>query len=149
MANKEFSVAFTGDFSRFAAFSRFFDRLAAAKAALREVPADPHAVEAILKDSTWVDLLDAGALEKVTSQGEWHLEDILECVLNGEYRLVTVTFDGQMGRLVYDPWAYPFGGTDPLKALVRIFGFEIAGDSFWDGFAEWQRKSADPTVTPD
>jgi hypothetical protein len=142
---EDFYIAFTGDVSRVSALSRFFDRLAATKAALLEAPPDPNAVEAIVKDSAWIDLLDVGAFEKLTGQEEWQLEDILQCVLNGEYHLVGVSFDGRSGRLVYDPWAYPFGGTDPLKALVRVFGLEVVRDSFWDGFAEWQRKNAGPT----
>lgn len=33
-----------------------------------------------------------------------------------------------------------FGGTDPLKALVTTFGFDVTRDSFHDGYAEWVNR---------
>lgn len=103
---------------------------------MAQIPAESAALDLLILDGTWIDLLDSEAFEKATECDSWGLEDILSCVLNGEYWLVNLTFDDQAGRLVYDPWAFPFGGTDPLKALVRMFGYEISRDSFWDGFAE-------------
>jgi len=144
MANEDFYITFTGTADRFTAFARFFDRLASTKVAIEEEgPAKKIGVlKTAIRNPAWIDLLDDSAIEKLSGEDGWGLEDILECVLNGEYRLVRVDFDGQSGRLVYDPWAYPFGGTDPLKALVQAFSLEVKRDAFWDGFAEWQSQNA-------
>jgi hypothetical protein len=136
MDNTEFYIAFTGPASRFPALSRFFDRLVAVKATMPEIPTEFATRDVLIRDPAWIDLLDSEAFENATRSDSWGLEDILDCVLNGEYLLVNLSFDGHSGRLLYDPWAYPFGGTDPLKALVKMFGYEITRDSYWDGFAE-------------
>ena len=140
MAGEEFYIAFIGSADRFAALSRFFDRLVATKSAISETPT-PDGVQTLVSDSAWIDSLDNQAIERLTREGAWALEDILDCVLQGEYTLVGVTFDGRSGRLIYEPWAYPFGGTDALKAPVETFGLEVWGDSFHDGFAEWKKQN--------
>jgi len=140
MAGEEFYIAFIGTADRFAALSRFFDRLVSAKSAISET-ATPDGVQALVRDSAWIDSLDSQAIEKLTREGAWALEDILDCVLEGEYTLVAVTFDGRSGRLIYEPWAYPFGGTDALKALVETFGLEVSRDSFHEGFAKWKKPN--------
>jgi len=140
MVGEEFYIAFIGSADRFAALSRFFDRLVATKSAISETPTS-DGVQTLVSDSAWIDLLDNQAIEILTREGAWALEDILDCVLQGEYALVGVTFDGRSGRLIYEPWAYPFGGTDALKALVETFGLEVSRDSFHDGFAEWKKPN--------
>ena len=140
MVGEEFYIAFIGSADRFAALSRFFDRLVATKSAISETPTS-DGVQTLVSDSAWIDLLDNQAIEILTREGAWALEDILDCVLQGEYTLVGVTFDGRSGRLIYEPWAYPFGGTDALKALVETFGLEVSRDSFHDGFAEWKKPN--------
>ena len=141
MASEQFYIAFSGTADRFAALSRFFDRLVATKSALSEA-VTPDGIQALVQDSAWIDSLDNQAIEKLTCEGAWALEDILDCVLQGEYTLVAVTFDGGSGQLIYEPWAYPFGGTDALKALVKTFDLEVSRDSFHDGFAEWKKPQA-------
>jgi hypothetical protein len=140
MENAEFYISFTGPASRFPVLSQFFDRLVAVKSKMPEIPAEFAETTVLILDPAWIDLLDSEAFDKVTTSDSWALEDILDCLLNGEYWLVNVTFSGETGRLVYDPWAYPFGGTAPLKAFVRMFGFEVSRDSFEDGFAESQQR---------
>ena len=140
MAGEEFYIAFIGSADRFAALSRFFDRLVATKSAISETPTS-DGVQTLVSDSAWIDLLDNQAIEMLTREGAWALEDILDCVLQGEYTFVAVTFDGRSGRLIYEPWAYPFGGTDALKALVETFGLEVSRDSYHDGFAEWKKPN--------
>ena len=136
---EDFYIAFAGPASRFAALSAFFERLASKKTALSASTDACAAIETIIREPAWIDLLDAEAFQKVTGDG-WDLESMFDCILNGEYTLVSLFFDGQAGRLVYDPWAYPFGGTDPLKALVTTFGFDVTRDSFHDGYAEWVNR---------
>ncbi|QDU19850.1 hypothetical protein [Urbifossiella limnaea] len=137
MADADFYIAFEGTAARYAALARFFDGLQSAKTALeRDAEADR---DAVVRNPRWIDLLDADAIEAMSGP-EWSLEDLLDCILAGDYELVGLTFDGRAGRLEYNPWGYPFGGTDPLKALVEAFGLEVTRDSFHDGFAEWQER---------
>ena len=118
MVGEEFYVAFIGSADRFAALSRFFDRLVATKSAISETPT-PDGVQTLVSDSAWIDSLDNQAIERLTREGAWALEDILDCVLQGEYTLVGVTFDGRSGRLIYEPWAYPFGGHRRTEGACR------------------------------
>ena len=138
MTNADFYIAFEGTPARYAALARFFDRLRSAKAA-----ADSDAemdLDTVVGDPAWVDLLDADAIEAMCAPAGWRLEDLLECILGGDYELVGLTFDGRAGRLVYYPRGYPFGGTGPLIGLVEAFGLEVTRNSYWDGFAEWLQR---------
>jgi len=157
MTDADFHIAFEGSPARYAVLDRFFDRLRAAKVALEaEVEKAFEAEEAkafdadaedadfgacrraVVRDASWLDLLDASAIDAMTAPGRWSLEDLLDCLLAGDYELVGLTFDGRRGRLVYEPCGYPFGGTSPLVGLVEAFGLAVTRDSFHDGFAEWQ-----------
>jgi hypothetical protein len=71
---------------------------------------------------------------------------MLDCILNGEYTLVGLSFDGRSGPLIDDPRAYPFGGTSPLKALVTTFGFEVTRESCHDGCAEWVNREIEKAM---
>src|SRR3954467_10487758 len=108
MENAEFYIAFAGPAPRFSPFSRFFDRIVSVKAAMAQIPQEYSALQALIRDSAWIDLLDGDAFASATESDSWGLEDVLASVLNGEYQLVSLTFDGHSGRLVYDPWAFPF-----------------------------------------
>lgn len=132
---KDLYIAFTGTPERFAALSRFFERLAWEKAAVAN---QVIGVDDVCVD--WHALLDAEAAARLGDEGIWGVEDIIDCVLNADYRLVGLEFDGRSGRLLYDPYGYPFG-TDPLKGLVELFGLRVTADSFYDGYAEWLRKN--------
>jgi hypothetical protein len=145
VTTEPFYIAFSGTANRFAVLSRVFERLRLAKDEF-EAASDPQAAaDTIVADPAWSGLLDDDAVEELSDSDGWQLEDILWAILNGEYRLAGLEFDGSAGRLEYDPAAFPFGGTDPLKALVEICGLEVTRDSFWDGFAEWQRRRAGPS----
>lgn len=135
MADSGFFIAFAGSQGRYAALSRAFDRLRAAKGQFADDSDVDAVAAAIAHEFAAVGGVD-GSLITPVAPGEWSLEDVVWCVLNGEYQLVSLTFDGTSGRLVYDPAAFPFGGTDPIKALITLFGFEVTRDSFWDGFLE-------------
>lgn len=100
-------------------------------------------IERIIADSAWMDLLDVGTIDRLARDETWDIEDILDCVLSGEYELFDVKpLDSGTAILEYDPLAFPFGGTDPLKALIEAFGFVVTRDSFHDGFAEWEKKGS-------
>lgn len=139
MVNADFYLDFDGPASRFPLLAAFFERLASKKSPLSESTDVCADTEAIIREPAWIDLLDTEAIQNVTSDG-WDLESMLDSILNGEYSLVSLSFDSGSGRLVYDPLTYPFGGTDSLKALVTTFGFEVAHDSFHDGYVEWANR---------
>jgi hypothetical protein len=139
--SEEFFIAFAGSAKQFALLSKFFSRLSGEKARLAEAEMVTEHVEQIVQDPTWIDLLDADAIDRLSRDNAWSLEDVLECILLGEYALISVSHDGSTGRLIYSPWSFPFGGTDSLKALVQTFGMQVTRDSFHDGFTEWQGQN--------
>jgi hypothetical protein len=161
MASNDFYLAFTGNVGQFAGLSRFFHRLTSTKAALAERPrgggragwislaapsqrpAEDDPLDAIVRDPAWAALLPGETIEKLNARDRWgyYLADLWN-VLNGDYRLVEVTFDGHAGRLVYDPRADSFGGTHSLKALIEAFGLEVTHDSFSERVAGWHRQIA-------
>ncbi|MEQ8210267.1 MAG: hypothetical protein RH917_10590 [Lacipirellulaceae bacterium] len=126
----DFRIEFTGPAERFPCLARVFSRL-------QEVKTDNPALEdgqrhELVDNPAWLDLLDETAVELLTSEISWPLEDILDCLLAGEYELVSLSYTEGAGKLVYDPWSFPFGGTDPLKGMLESFGFEVQIDSFYD-----------------
>jgi hypothetical protein len=55
-------------------------------------------------------------------------------LFNGEYTLVDLILnDGSNGILYYDPWAFPFGGSESLVALIESFGHYVHFDSWHEG----------------
>lgn len=95
----------------------------------------------IVDDSVWGELLDVRTRARLRANDTWDIEDILDCVLSAEYELINVkSVDSGTAILEYDPLAFPFGGTDPLKALIEAFGFAVTGDSLNDGLAKWLKN---------
>src|SRR4051794_40073881 len=94
----DFFIAFQGAPSRFPSLLRFFERLKAVKESMTQIPVDSPDLEDQMRDPAWIDLLDSDAFEWITTSGEWGLEDLVDCVLNGEYLLQSLTFDGRAGR---------------------------------------------------
>jgi len=97
--------------------------------------------ERIIASTSWDSLLGKAELQCFAGKSTWDLIDVLDCILSGEYELTGVKpLDDTYAILEFEPLAIPFGGTDPLKALVEGFGFDVVGDSFQDGFVEWQKS---------
>jgi len=97
--------------------------------------------ERIITGTGWDSLLGKAELQRFAGKHNWDLIDVLDCILSGEYELTGVkALDDTYAILEFEPLAIPFGGTDPLKALVEGFGFDVVGDSFQDGFVEWQKS---------
>ena len=122
-----FSITFSGSPDRFPILKRVFDRI-------REVKPQCIGFDArgaVIDDPAWIDLLDDASITKMSEPDAWQLEDILDCMLTGEYDLLSVTFS-DIGRLEYDPHSFPFGGTDSMRALIESFGFSVTHDSCYD-----------------
>jgi hypothetical protein len=133
-----FYIAFEGPTERAAMLRRIVEELASEKAAHSDGSMIVDECELIIADPKWLDFLDPSALNLLTDANHWPLEDILECILRGEYELLGVEFADNCGRLLYNPFSFPFGGTDSIKAIVEVFGLRVIRDSFHDGFAEWK-----------
>ena len=140
MQNEPFYIAFEGAAEPAATLRRFVAEVAAQNVANSDGSMIVEDRERIITDPKWLDLFDAPAIARLTDGDHWGLEDILDCMMSGEYRLLDVEFAGGFGRLLYDPLAFPFGSTDPIKALVEVCGLRVTRDSFHDGYAE--RKAA-------
>jgi hypothetical protein len=137
--SEPFYIAFDGSPDQLPSLQRFLAEVKTVKGT-GELSAEQ--VRRAVGDSKWIDLLDSATLQRLTDGKHWSLEDILDCLLKGEYELLGIEFADGSGRLLYDPFSFPFGGTGPLKGLVQAFGYEVTRDSFHDGFAEWQSGRA-------
>ncbi len=134
--NEPFYIAFEGAAEPAAMLRRFVADVATHKVVNSDGSMIVDEREGIIANPKWLDLLDAATIARVTDGHHWELEDILDCMLSAEYQLLDVEFADGYGRLLYDPLAFPFGGTDPLKALVELLGLRVTRDSFHDGYAE-------------
>lgn len=65
--------------------------------------------------------------DPATPMPPWDFASMIEAIYSGEYRLVGVRPTGATALLEFEPEAYPYGGTDALKELVRCFGHRIVG----------------------
>lgn len=66
--------------------------------------------------------------------GNWDFDSMIEALFNGEYVLVNLVKEmEENGVLYYDPWAGPFGGTEPLVAMIESFGHVVTFDSWHEG----------------
>jgi hypothetical protein len=58
----------------------------------------------------------------------WDFASMIDAIVNAEYELLGVTDVGSgQARVEFDPYSYPYGGLDSLRALVRAFGHTITG----------------------
>ena len=62
----------------------------------------------------------------------WDFGSMIDALMDGEYDLVGVRkLTPERARFEIDPHAYPYGGIDAVRTLVRAFGHNITG--FDDG----------------
>lgn len=66
----------------------------------------------------------------------WHFELMIEMILeHSDYDLLGVRpLSGGEAVLEFEPNAYPYGGTEALRALIRAFGHEVAGADDGSGY---------------
>jgi hypothetical protein len=109
-----------------------FDQLAAVFEALKRDKESGR----FRADDAWPALFDAQALASFRDYGNdhaeaWDLPALIEAFENGEYHLLACTrLSPEHGRLEYDPFAGPFGGTECMHALIEAFGFRVTRDSW-------------------
>lgn len=66
--------------------------------------------------------------------GNWDFETMIDSLFNGEYAFVDLVKETQAsGVLYYDPWAWPFGGSESMVALIESFGHTVTFDSWQEG----------------
>jgi hypothetical protein len=62
---------------------------------------------------------------------KWDFGSMIDAFKNVEYELLNCEMVSEdKAKITFDPWAYPFGGTGCLKALVESFGFEITKEKY-------------------
>jgi hypothetical protein len=65
-----------------------------------------------------------------STQLRWTFGSMLDAFQNGEYELVACTLvSNGVGRLEFEPLAWPYGGTGCIQALVEAFGCRVVKDS--------------------
>ncbi|WP_368244722.1 hypothetical protein [Clostridium tertium] len=56
----------------------------------------------------------------------WDLESVIYAINTGEYTINGVVVDKKYNaRLYFDPWSFPYGGTEPLIELIKPFNIKI------------------------
>ena len=60
-----------------------------------------------------------------TLKTPWDFDSMIESIANGEYRFVGVQREGSHARLEFEPWAFPYGGTGCLVALIEAFDLSV------------------------
>jgi hypothetical protein len=114
----------TGDFRDDAYWLRFFDANALSafwwptddeKADwLRRWDSTP--VEQRWSDSSLVDL-------------PWDFGSMIEAFQNGDYEILPCrTVSPGIGRLEFEPYGWPYGGTDCMRALIVAFGHRVTAE---------------------
>lgn len=78
---------------------------------------------------------------------KWHFESMIEAILNGDYNIVGVkVLNENKARLEIEPFGWPYGGLNSLRALVRCFGHTIIG--FHDGTQYYNGDPQPPLWLP-
>lgn len=68
----------------------------------------------------------------------WDFLSMIDAFKYGEYTLVDCSIiSGNKARLEFEAWAWPYGGTGCMKALIKAFDFKIIGED--DGTGYYQR----------
>lgn len=66
--------------------------------------------------------------------GNWDFESMIDAIFHGEYALVSLVKESDSaGVFYYSPYAYPFGGSECLVALIESFGNTVTFDSWHQG----------------
>lgn len=59
-------------------------------------------------------------------KNRWLFKAMIEHIENNEYDLVSCKITGPgVGRLEFYSYAYPYGGTEAMQALIECFGFAV------------------------
>ena len=78
----------------------------------------------------------------------WDFGSMIDAIMDGEYDLVGVRkLTPEQARFELDPHAYPYGGIDAVRVLVRSFGHTITG--FDDGTGYTIGDPQAPRWSPD
>lgn len=75
----------------------------------------------------------------------WDFDSMIDAIYNGNYALQGVRrIEENIGVLEIDPFGWPYGGIDCLKALVRCFGHQILG--YYEGSSPYVVGDPQPPI---
>ncbi|WP_297429980.1 hypothetical protein [Clostridium sp.] len=70
--------------------------------------------------------------ERLTSpklQHPWDLESMIDAFSNGEYDFVSCEqISNGKGRIEFNPWSWPYGGSGAFRTLIEYQGFKILSE---------------------
>ncbi|MFL5664687.1 MAG: hypothetical protein ACJ8BW_25570 [Ktedonobacteraceae bacterium] len=68
----------------------------------------------------------------------WDFESMIDSFLSGEYELVSCSlWTPDTGVLEFSPFAFPYGGTGCMKALIEAFDFRVIGEDDGTGYVKY------------
>ena len=73
-----------------------------------------------------------------TLKKPWGFESMIDSFLNGEYDLLSCrSLTPDTAVLEFLPFAFPYGGTGCMKALIEAFDFQVIGEDDGTGYASY------------
>lgn len=77
-----------------------------------------------------------------TLETPWVFESMIGSFLSGEYELVSCRLrTPDTGVIEFSPFAFPYGGTGCMKALIEAFDFRIIGEDDGTGYVSvWKGR---------
>jgi hypothetical protein len=71
-------------------------------------------------------------------KSRWTLLSMIDAFKTGEYELVSCDmWTPDTAVLEFEPYIFPYGGTDCMKALVEAFGFQVIGEDDGTGYVQY------------
>ncbi len=73
-----------------------------------------------------------------TREIPWDFESMIHCFLNGQYEFLSCRLlTSDTGIFEFMPFAFPYGGTGCMKALIGAFDFQIIGEDNGTGYVSY------------
>jgi hypothetical protein len=129
--------------SRFEALSRVFNALKQEKQKQLASEENREKEKGFRSDNQWLDFFDEEARSHfrwptIQSSNVWSLPSLTSAFKDGEYELVACRMvSPKLARLEFDPFAFPYGGTECMKMLIEAFGFQITGEDDGTGYMQY------------
>lgn len=68
----------------------------------------------------------------------WYLESLYAALWIGDYDLLDISRENGSYHLNYEPYGFPYGGTDSMIALVECFGHSVIGIDDGTGYTDYE-----------
>ena len=81
-------------------------------------------------------------LKNPALQPHWDVSSFIEALINGEFLIEDLQIAGDEAKLVFNPLAYPYGGSGCLIAIVEAFGQSVVGIDDGTGYQIYKKRES-------